>query len=351
VLQSFQNCLLFDKLKILFIFNRLSTSKAHLQTYETAMKTQTKARTRARARARKLRDLKWSTTPSKSMPHGLWGVVSLFTGSYLTFCSIVGNLKPFSRSSPQWIFLLYLISTFFTSMAGYRMSDKAQVIARPVFKQSALLQICLVYFMLRFSTYFSEETSFWSKRYEIIALAIRLVDTFFAVSIFLCTLSFQRTAFGQWEKSKPIAIMISVGCLGLTLLAVYPAQLALFGQNWWDCIQDKYQEQNAVIVTFTLLPTTMLFSLILFGVTLNTRGILSDIEFSAAAVMSVLLTIVLFALVIEYHIPDVSTLRMYLPCHEPEIGSTEADLMNAFDVTHSSRTLLKAFFDVNFQND
>jgi len=53
----------------------------------------------------------------------------------------------------------------------------------------------------------------------------------------------------------------------------------------------------------------------------------------------------------ELHVPDISTQRIYLPCLEPEEGSTEAYLVKAWDFSLYARIFLSAAFNVRFEND
>lgn len=304
------------------------------------------------SKTKKFLKLSWLGTPSKSMPHGLWGIVSVLTGLYLVSLSISGNLEPYSstKSSPL-ILILYSISTLFNAIAGYRLSDKAWVETRTIFKQCALLQVCLVYYVIRFSSHFSEASFSWPRINTGALLVTQLMDVTFSISLFLCILLFQKVAYTQWEKSKCISIGISVGSMALLLLSVYPIQLVIFGQDWWDCIQHRYEAQSIGMVAFIYVPSTVTFSLILFGATLYQRSILSDAEFGAGSALIVMVCLVGTVLSQELHIPDISTQRIYLPCLEPAIGSTEAILVRALDFSRYARLILAAVLNVEFEND
>jgi len=303
------------------------------------------------SKTRKFLKLNWFGSPSKSVPHGLWGIVSVLTGLYLISHSISGNLEPYSstKSSPL-ILILYSISTLFNAIAGYRLADKAWVETRTIFKQCAILQVCLVYYVIRFSSHFSE-ASFWPRINRVTLPVIQLMDVTFSISTFLCILLFQQVARVQWEKSKSISFGISVGSMALLLLSVYPIQLVIFGQDWWDCIQHRYEAQSIGMVAFIYVPSTVTFSLILFGATLYQRGILSDVEFGAGSALIVMVCLVGTVLSQELHIPDVSTQRIYLPCVEPEIGSTEAVLVRTLDFSRYARMILTAVLNVDFEDE
>ena len=314
---------------------------------------------------RKFLKLEWSSTPSKAMPHGLWGIISVVTGLYLIAHSITGNLEPYERSSnssssmPPYVLALYSISSLFNAIAGYRLTHKAWAEMRSVFKQCALLQISLVYFVIRFSCLFSTEASAWSRHGGLgaIRIGIRLLDGAFALSTFLCILAFQKTALDQWTNStntnntKCISVAVSIGSMALLLLSIYPLQLALFGQEWWVCIQNRYPAQSTSMVAFIYVPTTVTFSLILFGATLYQRGILSNVQFGAGSGVIVMVCVVGTVLTQELHVLNVSTQRIYLPCHEPDFGSMEGDLVKALDFSRYARRILTAALNVEFEND
>ena len=134
------------------------------------------------------------------------------------------------------------------------------------------------------------------------------------------------------------------------LLATYPIQLAILGQEWWDCIQERYPMQAPGMVAFIYVPATVTFSLILFGATLYQRGILSDVEFGLGATAIVMVCLVTTVLTQELHIPDVSTQRIYLPCEEPVRGTLEADIVKALDFSRYARVVLTSTLGVEFDN-
>jgi hypothetical protein len=331
-------------------------------------------------RSRKFLNLNWNRTPSRSMPHGLWGIISVIIGLYLILHSMFGRLQPYhdhdhdhdhdhQSKSPPKALIMYAISTVLNALAGYRLAPKAPLNSRSAFKVGALLQTCLVYYIIRFSSYFSsllatdiDITASRSNDNDLSTSStimgpimntsmIQISDHIFALSMFLCIASIQMVAFDQWEKSKCIAIGVSIGSMALLLLLVYPIQLSIFGQDWWECIQQRYQAQNISMVAYIYVPTTVTFSLILFCATLYVRGMLTDVEFGVRCGTIVMVCLVGATLVQEVHIPDISTQRIYLPCLEPEIGSDEFHFVKALDFSRYARMILTYTLNVEFETE
>lgn len=222
----------------------------------------------------------------------------MISGLCLIFHSITGNLKPYRKSSSPLILILYSVSTVLNAVAGFQLTDKAWVETRDVFKQCAVLQVCLSYFVVRFSCHFSEALLPWSDSTPDLTIGItnkvtfflvRVLDIIFSLSSVLCVLLFQRVAYHQWCKSKSISLGVSIGSMALMLLTVYPIQLVMFGHEWWNCIQDRYLAQNIAMTAFIYVPAAVTFSLILFSATLYQRGILSDTEFGSGSALVVII--------------------------------------------------------------
>ena len=58
----------------------------------------------------------------------------------------------------------------------------------------------------------------------------------------------------------PVAVVVLVGSFALALLALYPLQLALGGQGWWECVQAAYPQQSVGMVAYIYVPATVTFS-------------------------------------------------------------------------------------------
>ena len=76
-----------------------------------------------------------------------------------------------------------------------------------------------------------------------------------------------------------IIYAIFIGTIGLSLLAVYPIQLSYHGQDYWQCIQNRYTMQAPGMVAFIYIPTSLAFNLILFAASLYERKIITCCNF------------------------------------------------------------------------
>ena len=105
------------------------------------------------------------------------------------------------------------------------------------------------------------------------------------------------------------------------------------------------------MVAYVYIPATETFSLILFGVTLFLRKIISPIELGIASFLVIFLCVFSTVLTQEVHIPDVSTQRIYLPCKDPLIPeSWEGKVLRALDFSLYARSILVKFFGVDFES-
>jgi hypothetical protein len=332
----------------------------------------------------KFKKLTWSSTPSRGLPHGITGIVSVMLGMYLIAHSILGDLSPYHHQQQQqqqqqqckgssglnedtttnnhnlpMALILYSFFTACNALAGAKLSHVAWKDTQRIFRQCAHLQQCLCYYILRFAPVFSHVLAFLQQRRSSLSEKktmmmkwIHLADILMAIVLVLVTLSFQHVAYTQWvaHDKKAIAVAVSIGSFGLLLLSTYPIQLAIGGQEWWECIQQRYPEQNVGMVGYIYVPATVTFSLILFSATLYQRGILSDIQFGIGAATITLVCLIATVLSQELHIPFVSTQRIYLPCHEPmddSSSSMEAYIVQALDFSVYARSFWRKVFQVD----
>ncbi len=353
---------------------------------------------------KKIQKLNWRTRPSTLLPHGLTGLISILIGTYLVFGKTIrGVLDPFtfiiqnSDSSGRIpiLVLLYVTTTVASAIAGYRLSNVAATIdSRVIFKRCAILQCMLCYFTVRFLPHTTividavidalrEDDNDNDNDNEIIVvfkIFIRILDVLATLVLVSCILSFNGIVFAgededqkdhhpkSYSKSKPkskskskqsssISLAIAFGSVCLLLLAAYPLQLAYNGQeHWWKCIQGRYTMQAPGMVAFIYVPTTLAFNIILFGVTLYQRKILSEFAFGCGSIIIIFTCIVSTVLLQEVHIPNVSTQRIYLPCVEPEpgkgegVGSFDALLVESMDFSKYARKILAFIFNVHFED-
>lgn len=323
----------------------------------------------------KFKKLTWSSTPSRGLPHGIIGIVSIMLGMYLIAHSILGDLSPYHQQQQQQqqcksstlndttttnnnlpiALILYSFFTACNAFAGAKLSHVAWKDTQRIFRQCAHLQQCLCFYILRFAPVFSHVLALLlqgsSLSEKTMMKWIHFVDVLLAIVLVFVTLSFQHVAYTQWvvHDKKAIAVAVSIGSFGMLLLSTYPIQLAIGGQEeWWECIQQRYPEQNVGMVGYIYVPATVTFSLILFSATLYQRGILSDVQFGIGAATITLVCLIATVLSQELHIPFVSTQRIYLPCQEPmDDSSMEAYIVKALDFSVYARAFWRQVFKVH----
>jgi len=275
-----------------------------------------------------------------TQPHGATGLVSLVLGYYLMGCAVRGNLAPYYEHE-RILVVLYVVATILNGVFGYRLTGhSSKSNASRMFRRVAVLQCLLCYYIVRFLPF-----SVWEHNSSL-TLAL---DTICAVAIPLPILSIARRP--TQGESPSIDIAGVVGGSTLLLVAAYPIQLALgewelgmHGSNeipdYWTCLQERYPVQGVAMSAYIYVPTTVVFSVVIFGATLYQRGIVSAFAFGAIIVGSALTSLVTTVLSQELHVPYVSTQRIFLPCVEPLEGTWEASMVKALDFSVASRHVL-----------
>ena len=126
-------------------------------------------------------------------------------------------------------------------------------------------------------------------------------------------------------------------------------QISYNGQEYWQCVQERYPMQASGMAAFIYIPTSLTFNIILFGATLYQRKVLTEAAFGVGSVFIILTCIVSTILSQEVHIPDVSTQRIYLPCEEPVAKTLEFEIVKFLDFSRYARMILGFLF--GFQLD
>lgn len=306
---------------------------------------------------KRFKRLNW-TTPSKAIPHGLSGIISILCGIYFISNTIIGNFDCYRQNLPL---LLYSLSTISNAVAGLKLSHLAWVETVDIFKKCALLQICLVFYVLRFSPQYTDvlHELFTSNDSNLEGIGsacaysvARFIDGLMALITVMCTLSFLEVSMNSYnQRNYAIAAAIFNGTIGIMLLSTYPIQLAFFGQSWWDCIQERYPMQNVGMIGCIYIPATVTFSLSLFGATLYQRKILSEVEFGLMTFAIISICVLGTVLSQEINIPDVSTQKIYLPCEEPAVGTWEYEMMKSMDFSRYARKVLSETLGIQFENE
>ena len=327
-----------------------------------------------------------------AQPHSLSGLLSISTGIALTANTLRGNLAAFQQSNenqqqqqqqhfPALVFL-YCTATVLNAVFGYRLAPTAGwQHAAFMFRVTALVQIFLCYFILRFlplplwknitmqmqMQQVHDNNNSINHTHSLLFLFVSAADVIAATAlvwtIFKCRNATQGRA--PWLDRG-----ISIAMLPLLLVATYPIQFAagslqmawkhssLTAQqqqpqpsgddnndntdnvDYWSCILHRYPSQGVAMSAFIYVPTTLVFSVMIFGATLYLRQILTAWQFGMGVMSSALLTLTVTVLQQEVYLPYVSTQRIYLPCIEPEPGTWEAAIVQALDFSLVARSVL-----------
>lgn len=315
--------------------------------------------------------LHWTNTPSRFFPHGISGLLTVVVGLRIVTDSMSGRVYQYEYSNTSNSYsripapvLVFAGVALINSISGYQLSPKATHASQIIFRNCAMLQIGLCYFIVRFLPHFTVlwryllEEEFVSRNgtrtsTTMIVLWkqwLWIMDAILTGILLYSNLAFWRnsTAYA-WKKSKIIVIAASVGSMAIMLLSVYPVQLVWNGQEWYECVQTRYSHQASGMVGYIYVPATVTFAMILFGATLNQRKIVSDVAYGLSSAVIVCVCVVGTVLSQEVHIPYVSTQRIYSPCIEPIVGSTEYMIVKALDFSMYARSILTAVFGIEYE--
>ena len=304
-----------------------------------------------------------------AQPHSLSGLLSIITGVVLVANTLQGNLDAFQNNNvwvtqtwyPNWV-LLYCGATSVNAMFGYRLAPKAGwQHAAFMFRVTALLQVFLCYFTARFLPL--QIWKNWMRRDKIYTLCLlSAIDVTAALALLWAIFScFKATQ----DKVPSLNRGIRLAIFPLLLVATYPIQFAAGSMqmaltalqreiyinttgdaldhttdNYWSCILQRYPLQGVAMAAFIYVPTTVVFSLSIFGGTLYIRKIVTPLQFGAGILASAVLTLAVTVLKQELYLPHVSTQRIYLPCVEPDPGTWGATVVHALDFSLLARTVL-----------
>ena len=78
-------------------------------------------------------------------------------------------------------------------------------------------------------------------------------------------------------------VMLILGGIGILFMSIYPMQLAFQGEEWLDCITERYPLQRTGFAGYVYVPTTWVLAIIFFGITLEARKILTNKQVRFAA--------------------------------------------------------------------
>ena len=266
--------------------------------------------------------------PSRYFSHGISGIATILLGACLIIFALMGELEAATHPVPL---SLYVYAALANSLAGQRMTNRAPLKYRPIFRLCSTFQCCLVYFAFRFSQAFPFGGTYVAAAVDALVCSL-LVLGIGAIA-----------TFGLLRLPLLIGIPVACGCLALSLLAGYPLQLAVFGEGWWACVGRAYAVQGAAMVAYIYVPATWAFALMLFGATLWLRRLIGDLALGCGFAGVVMTTLLATVLLQEVHYPEpLSTQRLWLPCPRPQPGSWSAWVEVHLDTSALARTALRA---------
>ncbi|CBY31840.1 unnamed protein product [Oikopleura dioica] len=122
-------------------------------------------------------------------------------------------------------------------------------------------------------------------------------------------------------------------------MSIYPMQLAFEGEEWLDCITEIYPLQRQGFAGYVYVPTTWVLAIVFFGITLEMRKICTNKQLNLYGVGSVVGILILTVMMQEYHIPYVSTQKLFIPCEKPEESSLEFWANDALDFSSGAQKI------------
>jgi hypothetical protein len=244
----------------------------------------------------RLRALQW-WAPVTWLPHGTLGLLAMASGVAL----IGGAMSGEYGLVESWVLTLFALTTGGNAVSGYAIAGRAGRY-EGLFQRAALFQVSLVYFAWRFSPRCPPEP--W--------LVVRAADVVFAAGVVLGIVSFGYSALAALPPATANPLVL--GCFALMLLAGceragspgrlwlschscaaggprYPMQLAVQGDEWWQCVQGEYPKQSVGMAGYIYVPAAWSFAAILFGATLLNRKVVGENKFGLAFGGLVLLTL------------------------------------------------------------
>ena len=282
--------------------------------------------------------LNWASRPSRFLPHGFIGILSIATGGFLTICSVTGNLRPFehteySKIFPTPIFGLFIVSMILSGLVGMKMASYAKKSYRFVFQFMGMELALVSYFSLRLVPTFAMQLGH--------LLAIRCLDCLLATAMVLLALSGilnVRRLTDAGDIPRTLSYSIYPAFLALLTLAVLPLHLAWEGMDWYDCVHQQYPAFGYTTAAFAYTPACWTISVIAFATTLYNRKLIGVMAMSLIFLTS-LGTLAVTVISMEYHVPFVSVQRLYFPC--PVTRPWQQAVLEALDLSSLTQSLLR----------
>ncbi|CAG5098461.1 Oidioi.mRNA.OKI2018_I69.XSR.g15687.t1.cds [Oikopleura dioica] len=278
---------------------------------------------------KKLKSLKWLH------PHSVFGVLTFIMGLIITASSIFGNYLLVGSHFLH----IYLLSCALNSIFGVRILQGSPDV-RLGFKFGISLQLCLCYVSFRLrpkNLHFS---------YNLVPLNLldKIIATYFLILVFYSIVGGIHICFTGKDLAgnktpRVVCGIMFLGGLGILFMSLYPLQLAFQGESWLTCIEDKYPFQRQGFAGYVYVPTTWAVAIIFFGVTLVMRKIVTVEQLNYFGITSVVLVLITTVILQEYHIPFISTQKLFIPCGTPEENSWSAWASESLDFSAGAQKI------------
>lgn len=246
--------------------------------------------------------MKWRTPTG--LPHGVYGAAFLALGLRLNAKTFSGDLAIYQPDNAAWLFqgrltlLLYLVTGAMNAISGIALSRQAGGWINDAFRNASIMQLSVLYFMARFSE------AHVNPPVDVVMCGVFLYGFAGMLAV-------------SFKQDPATNAGVLCGCVGLSLLGVYPLQIAYGGDAWWQCVQEQFPLQSVAMVAYIFVPTTWTFAIMLFGATLFRRKMITEALFGGTCMALVVGCVCLAVVLQEAHAHDVSTQMLYIPCPSP----------------------------------
>lgn len=276
------------------------------------------------AAALQLLQLRCFARPSRFLPHGVLGIISVVLGFLITSEALRNE---YSTLSSHWGLTVYSLATAANAIAGFIMARHSRKILRLAFRAGSVMNICLSWYAWRFRP---ESAVQVPKQFE---WCLRPLDVIASVGLLGCTATVPLSIYYMEYRGISTIMLLLIGMLGILTLQGWPLHVAIEGEAWLSCIAAQYPMQRSGLSGFVYVPVSWILSLFWFAVTLHDRGITNDMVLACGfggTFGSLLVTLVL---VMQFHLPVVSVQRLVLPCPEAPRGSALDALVRGLDLS------------------
>lgn len=290
----------------------------------------------------KMQRLKW-LTPALYLPHGLSGIICLTLGLVLTICSIIGNFTLVK----SWVLYVFIFSAVVNAISGIILTRSTAALVKICYQLGALLQLAFAYLCFRLRP--DELLVPVPVQYRHITETVfQFADTAMFGTLMICNgLLFWAgwTNMRRDNKLNKWWFILAVGGTSILVLIIsaFPFQLWQGGSEWIECVQGLYPAQRLSFTSFVYVPTTWMFSMMFFGISLLKRKIITPTLFAIIFGAGNLFIFLLVILMQEIHLPNVATQKTILPCPLPEPDTNLGRVVEMFDTSATLQALFEKF--------